>query len=439
MRTDAEAALARSHDCAVVLRLSKRGRACNILCACSTARDRMFQTLDVPPEDPILGLIAAFRNDPWPDKVDLGVGVYRDERGLTTVLETVKAAEHRLVAEQDSKTYLGPTGNERFNEAIATLVLGAKHAALRDNRVRTIQAPGGCGALRIGAELIRRANPTTPIIVSDPTWANHVPLLSSAGIQLQRYPYYDKATGVVQFDRMVSSLEALPKGTVVLLHGACHNPTGADLSQQQWQHVADLSSRRELVPFVDLAYQGLGDGLDEDAYGARLLAENLPEVLVAVSCSKNFGLYRERVGALIVVGQSRQHADAAAAHLGKIARGIYSMPPDHGAAIVARILEDSKLATQWRRELTKMRERIGTLRKSLSDALALACPGRDFSQIVAQRGMFSMLDLTPESVDRLRQEQHIYMPGDGRINISGLREQRVDYVAWSVAEEFGRT
>jgi aspartate/tyrosine/aromatic aminotransferase len=398
----------------------------------------MFQTLDVPPEDPILGLIAAFRNDPSPDKVDLGVGVYRDERGLTTVLETVKAAEQRLVTEQDSKTYLGPTGNERFNEAIANLVLGAKHAALRDDRVRTVQAPGGCGALRIGAELIHKANSKTPILVSDPTWANHVPLLSSAGLQLQRYPYYDKPTGAVQFDRMASAIDALPAGTVVLLHGACHNPTGADLSQQQWQQLADVLSQRGLVPFVDLAYQGLGDGLDEDAYGARLLAEKLPEVLVAVSCSKNFGLYRERVGALIVVGQTRQHADAAAANLGKIARGIYSMPPDHGAAIVARILEDAKLATQWRRELAKMRERIGGLRKTLSEALTLACPGRDFAQIVAQRGMFSMLDLTPAGVDRLRKEKHIYMPGDGRINISGLREQRVDYVAWSVAEEFGK-
>jgi aspartate aminotransferase len=397
----------------------------------------MFQKLDVPPVDPILGLIAAFRNDPSPDKVDLGVGVYRDERGLTSVLDSVKAAEQRLVTEQDTKTYLGPTGNERFNEAIATLVLGSKHAALRDDRVRTIQAPGGCGALRIGAELIRKANPATPIMVSDPTWANHVPLLSSAGLQLQTYPYYDKATGAVQFDRMAGAIDALPAGTVVLLHGACHNPTGADLSQQHWQRLAEVLSQRGLVPFVDLAYQGLGDGLDEDAYGARILAEKLPEVLIAVSCSKNFGLYRERVGALIVVGQTRQHADAAAANLGKIARGIYSMPPDHGAAIVARILEDAKLATQWRRELAKMRERIGGLRKALTEALALACPGRDFSQIVAQRGMFSMLDLTPEGVDRLRTTKHIYMPSDGRINISGLREQRVDYVAWSIADELG--
>ena len=397
----------------------------------------MFQTLDVPLVDPILGLIAAFRNDPSPDKVDLGVGVYRDERGLTTVLETVKAAEQRLVTEQDSKTYLGPIGNERFNEAIATLVLGAKHAALRDDRVRTIQTPGGCGALRIGAELIRKANPTTPILVSDPTWANHVPLLSSAGLELQRYPYYDKATGGVQFDRMASAIDALPAGTVVLLHGACHNPTGADVSQRHWERLAEVLSQRGLVPFVDLAYQGLGDGLDEDAYGARILAEKLPEVLIAVSCSKNFGLYRERVGALIVVGRTRQLADAAAANLGKIARGIYSMPPDHGAAIVACILEDAKLATQWRRELAKMRERIGGLRKALSDALTLACPGRDFSQIVAQRGMFSMLDLAPQSVDRLRSSKHIYMPGDGRINISGLQEQRVDYVAGAVAGELG--
>jgi aspartate aminotransferase len=397
----------------------------------------MFQTLDLPPEDPILGLIAAFRNDPSPDKVDLGVGVYRDQRGVTAVLDTVKAAEQRLLNEQESKAYLGPTGNERFNEAIATLVLGSKHAALRDGRARAIQAPGGCGALRIGAELIHRASPDAPIVVSDPTWANHVPLLTGAGVQIQRYPYYEIASGAVQFDRMTSSLEATAQGTVVLIHGSCHNPTGADLSQQQWRVLAEVMNRRGLVPFVDLAYQGLGDGLDEDAQGARLLAEQLPEVLISVSCSKNFGLYRERAGALIVVGQTKEHAAAASANLAKIARGIYSMPPDHGAAVVALILEDAKFAAQWRRELAKMRERIGGLRRTFTEVISLACPDRDFSHIAGQRGMFSLLDLKPASVERLRKEKHIYMAPDGRVNISGLREKSVDYVAWAVAEEMG--
>ncbi|MBL8266118.1 aromatic amino acid transaminase [Steroidobacter sp.] len=395
----------------------------------------MFASLDLPAEDPILGLIAAFRNDPSAEKVDLGVGVYRDERSVTTVLDTVKAAEQRLVNEQDSKAYLGPAGNERFNEAIAALVLGAKHAAIRDGRARTVQAPGGCGALRIGAELIHKANAAASLVVSDPTWANHIPLLSSAGLQIQRYPYYDVTTGGVQFERMLDSLNSQAAGTIVLLHGACHNPTGADLSQAQWHQLADVLSARRLVPFVDLAYQGLGDGLDEDAAGARILSEKLPEVLIAVSCSKSFGLYRERVGALIVVAEGSRDATAAAANLGKIARGIYSMPPDHGAAIVARILEDAKFAAQWRKELSKMRERIGGLRNALTEALTLACPGREFAHITRQRGMFSMLDVAPESVERLRKDKHIYMAGDGRINISGLREQRIDYVAWAVAEE----
>lgn len=395
----------------------------------------MFQQLDVPPEDPILGLLSAFRTDPSPDKVDLGVGIYKDERGRTPVLEAVRAAERWLVAEQESKSYLGPAGNEKFNAAIATLVLGADHAAIRDGRVRVIQAPGGCGALRIGAELLVKAHASTTVYASDPTWANHVPLLSGAGLQLKRYPYYDTRASVVKFDSMLDAIGTLPNGDVVLVHGSCHNPTGADLSTQQWQALGKVLSERRLMPFVDIAYQGLGDGLDRDAYGARLFASELPEMLIAVSCSKNFGLYRERVGALVIVGETRKHADAAAANICRIARGLYSMPPDHGAAVVARILEESSLTNLWQQELAKMRGRVGDLRRALSEALSLVCPGHDFSYIVNQRGMFSLLSLPPGAVDRLRKDKHIYMTGDGRINISGLREQSVDYVASSVSRE----
>jgi aspartate aminotransferase len=398
----------------------------------------MFQSLDLPPEDPILGLISAYRNDPSADKVDLGVGVYRDENGATKVLDCVKAAEQCLVDEQDSKAYLGPSGNERFNDAITMQVLGAKHAAIRDGRVRTAQSPGGCGALRIGAELIHKANGAASLVVSDPTWANHIPLLSSVGLQIRRYPYYDAATGSVHFERMLDSLNSASAGTIVLVHGACHNPTGADLSRAQWPVLCDVLARRGLVPFVDLAYHGLGDGLDEDAAGTRLLAEKLPVVLIAVSCSKNFGLYRERTGALIVVGEAQRDAVAAAANLGRIARGIYSMPPDHGAAVVTRILEDATLAPQWQKELTKMRERIAALRSAFANALSLACPDRDFAHITSQRGMFSMLPLAPEAVDRLRMDKHIYMAGDGRINISGLPERSLQYVARAVADELKR-
>ncbi|MDY6944076.1 MAG: amino acid aminotransferase [Pseudomonadota bacterium] len=395
----------------------------------------MFEALTAPAADPILGLITAFRDDPAPGKIDLGVGVYKDQRGMTGVMEVVKAAERRLVNEQESKAYLGPAGNESFNEAIAALVLGENHAALRDGRVRSMQAPGGCGALRLGAELVQRASAATTVLVSDPTWANHIPLMAGAGLTVGTYPYYDVATGQVRFEQMVERLRALDRGSVVLIHGACHNPTGMDLTLPQWRALAEVLNQRGLIPFVDIAYQGLGAGIDEDAAGVRLLAEELPEVLIAISCSKNFGLYRERVGSLIVVGQSRPHAAAAAATIAQVARGIYSMPPDHGAAVVSMILGDAALASQWRQELAVIRDRIFRLRNAFSEALSLACPGQDFSWIVRQRGMFSVLNLAPQSVTRLRERQHIYMTGDGRVNISGLRESGIDYVARSVADE----
>lgn len=389
----------------------------------------MFERFDLLPPDPILGLLAAFREDTSPQKVDLGVGVYKDEEGKTPVLEAVRVAEGLLLQEQQTKVYLGPGGNEQFNASMGKLVLGADHPALRDGRVRTLQAPGGCGSLRLGAELLVAASKDATVHVSDPTWANHVPLLGGAGLRLERYPYYDARSGAVKFDAMLERLNALPAGDIVLLHGACHNPTGADLSFEQWQAVTKVLQDRALVPYIDIAYQGLGDGLDEDARGARLVASSVPEALIAVSCSKNFGLYRERVGALIVVGQQSAHAEASASHLRRIARGLYSMPPDHGAAVVARILDDAKLDAMWRNELTAMRERIGELRASLTKALAKTCPGRDFSAVARQRGMFSMLDLPRGAAERLRAEHHIYMVTDGRINIAGLRRGSIDYVA----------
>ncbi|HWK74431.1 MAG TPA: amino acid aminotransferase [Povalibacter sp.] len=396
----------------------------------------MFERFDLLPPDPILGLLAAFREDASPQKVDLGVGVYKDEQGNTPVLEAVRLAEGQLLQEQQTKTYLGPAGNDQFNAAIGKLVLGAEHPALRDARVRTTQAPGGSGALRLGAELLAAARSGT-VHVSDPTWANHIPLLGSAGLKLERYPYYDARHGTVNFDAMLATLEKLPAGDIVLLHGACHNPTGADLSFEQWQAVTKVLQERSLVPFIDLAYQGLGDGLDEDARGARLVASSVPDALIAVSCSKNFGLYRERVGALIVVGQHSSHADAAASHLRRIARGLYSMPPDHGAAVVARILGDAKLDAMWRKELTQMRERVGELRAALTQALAKTCPSRDFSAIARQRGMFSLLDLPRGAAERLRAEHHIYIVTDGRTNVAGLSSGSIDYVAERIGVVLG--
>lgn len=392
----------------------------------------MFENLQALPEDPILGLMAAFRADTATVKIDLGVGVYKDDHGKTPVLRAVRAAEQAVFAEQQTKTYLGPAGNEQFNTLMAELVLGSKHPALTGGRVRALQAPGGCGALRLGAELLTVDGARPTVHVSDPTWANHVPLLSGAGLKLERYPYFESRTGTIRFDAMLERLSSLPAGDVVLLHGCCHNPTGADLSLDQWRKVADVLLQRRLVPYVDIAYQGLGEGITADAEGARLIAATVPEALIAVSCSKNFGLYRERVGALMVLTASAAQTNAAVSHLCKIARSAYSMPPDHGAAIVARILSDETLSEDWRSELNGMRDRMLTLRHSLSAALARTCNAEMAAAIDNQRGMFSMLPLTPEAVDTLRQQHHIYMTRDGRINIAGVNLAAIDYIAKAV-------
>ncbi|MBL8265838.1 aromatic amino acid transaminase [Steroidobacter sp.] len=398
----------------------------------------MFENLQALPEDPILGLMAAFRADPAPVKIDLGVGVYKDEHGKTPVLAAVRAAEAAVLAEQQTKTYLGPAGNEQFNALMSQLILGDKHTALTSGRVRALQAPGGCGALRLGAELLTTTGSRPTIHVSDPTWANHVPLLSGAGLKLERYPYFDTRSGTVRFDAMLERLNTLPAGDVVLLHGCCHNPTGADLSLAQWRQIADVLLQRRLIPYVDLAYQGLGEGITEDSEGTRLIAATVPEALIAVSCSKNFGLYRERVGLLMVLAGNETQAVASASHLRKIARGIYSMPPDHGAAIVARILSDAKLSNDWRNEVNAMRERMMTLRRALSKALAATCTAEMAAAVDQQRGMFSTLAVTPEAADTLREKHHIYMTRDGRINIAGISLESVDYIARAIGSVVGR-
>ncbi len=393
----------------------------------------MLEHLDRLAPDPILGLMAAFRADTDPRKVDLGVGVYRDEQGETPVMQTVREAEREVLERQTTKTYVAPAGNAGFNEAIGRLVLGEGHAVLTDGRVRIVQAPGGCGALRLGAELIRAAAPDAMVYVSTPTWANHVPLLSNCGLKLERYPYFDAATGGVAFDAMMGALDALPVRSVVLLHASCHNPTGADLDDDQWREILSVIRRRSLLPFIDIAYQGLGRGLAEDAFAARLLCAELPEALVAVSSSKNFGLYRERVGALLALGETGTAVEAALSQLVRIARGLYSMPPDHGAAIVAEILGNAALHAAWQSELTTMRERILQLRAATAEALAVACPQKDFSHIVRQRGMFSYLGVDKDTVRRLRETHHVYMTDDSRINIAGLRMENIPYFAEAVA------
>lgn len=394
----------------------------------------MLERLDRLPPDPILGLMAAFRADTDPRKVDLGVGVYRDDQGDTPILKAVRQAEQAVLARQSTKSYVAAAGNPGFNQAMERLVFGADHPALKGGRVRTIQAPGGCGALRLGAELIRAASPDSVVHVSTPTWANHIPLLSGCGLKLERYPYFDPSTGGVNFSAMVSTLERLPARSVVLLHASCHNPTGADLSEAQWRELLGLFKGRDLLPFIDMAYQGLGSGVVEDAYGIRLFCSELPEVTVAVSCSKNFGLYRERTGSLHVVTETTAAADAVLTQLVRIARSIYSMPPDHGAAIVQEILDSNSLRELWTEEVASMRKRILGLRHEAVRQLQQVCPQRDFGFIATQRGMFSYLGVSVEQVRELQSRHHVYMTDDSRINIAGLRRENLEYFAQSVAK-----
>ena len=394
----------------------------------------MFEHLNPVVPDPILGLMAAFRADPDTRKVDLGIGVYRDEHGNTPIPEAVRRAETALLARQTTKTYVGPAGNPGFNQAIEQLVFGPAHPALAAGRVRSVQTPGGCGALRLGAELIRAAAPDAVVHVSTPTWANHTPLLAGSGLKLERYPYFDPATGGVQFEAMTAALGRLPAGAVVLLHASCHNPTGADLSAPQWRELLSLVQRRQLLPFIDMAYQGLGAGADADAFGLRLFCAELPEVLCAVSCSKNFGLYRERTGSLHLVSSSKTAADAALSQLVRIARGIWSMPPDHGAAIVHAVLTDEPLRQQWAAEVEAMRRRIEALRLEVVRQLRNHCSQRDFGFIARQRGMFSYFGIDTAQVHALRERHHVYMTDDSRMNIAGLRRENLEYFARAVAE-----
>ena len=393
----------------------------------------MLEILQPLPEDPLLGVMAAYRRDTDPRKVDLGVGVYKTEAGDTPIPAAITAAMERSAASQKTKVYVGQGGNERFNRAMLEIAFGADHAAVKDGRAAALQVPGGSGALRLGAELVNVARPGATLHVSIPTWANHVPLLSNAGLKMATYPYFDRATGGVDAAAMLAHLETLPAGDLVLLHGCCHNPTGADLSRAEWDAVAEVLARRGLVPFVDIAYQGLGDGLEADAYGVRLMAERLPEVIVAVSCSKNFGLYRERTGATFVISPTAERTGNAMGQLRKIARGMYSMPPDHGAELVALVWEDAALRQQWMDELEAMRVRVEELRGLLVRGLKALRADVDYSFVQRQKGMFSLLPLTTAQIQRLRDEHHIYMPGDGRINVAGISRRNVEYVAQSLA------
>ncbi len=391
----------------------------------------MFETLNALPPDAILVLVGEHQDDPRDNKIDLGIGVYRDASGQTPILDVVKKAERHVVDTQATKTYLGSGGNHGFNDAIQALIFG--DSAAGEDRITTFQTPGGSGSLRVAADLIMRAKPGSTMWASDPTWANHVPLLGSAGLELKSYPYYDAEQKIICFDEMMNTLNSIPNGDLVLLHGCCHNPTGMDLTRDQWQSVADVVVERDLIPYIDIAYQGFADGLEEDAYPVRLMFEKVPEMVVSSSCSKNFALYRDRVGSLSVISSDGKTTAALRTQALNIVRTMYSMPPDHGAAVVSHILNDSGLRKEWLVELRGMRERLKEMRALLGTALRESAPDHDFSHIERANGMFCFVGISPEQVDRIKSDAGVYIVNSSRINIAGITKDNVEHLAESIA------
>ncbi|MCU9850167.1 aspartate/tyrosine/aromatic aminotransferase [Defluviimonas sp. WL0024] len=390
----------------------------------------MLGTLKPQPADKILQLIGQFKADPRTDKIDLGVGVYKDATGLTPVMRAVKAAEKQLWETEKTKTYTGLAGEPEYNAAMAKLVLGDAAAA---DRISSVATPGGTGACRQAFELIRMANPEASVWVSDPTWPNHLSILKYLGMNVEPYRYFDSDTRAVDFEAMLADLAAAKPGDVVLLHGCCHNPTGANLTLPQWQAVAELLEKTGAVPMIDIAYQGFGDGLEEDAAGVRLIASRRPEVLIAASCSKNFGIYRERTGALIALSEPANR-EVTQGTLAFLNRQNYSFPPDHGARLVTMILTDPTLRADWQAELEEVRRGMLGLREQLAKELQRLSGSDRFGFIAEHRGMFSRLGASPEQVERLKTEHGIYMVGDSRLNIAGLNTTTVPILARAILD-----
>ncbi len=392
----------------------------------------MFEHLKPMAGDPILGLMAAFRADSREQKIDLGVGVYQDDRGRTPVMTAVKKAETLLMDLEQTKSYQGIAGDPTYNQHMMELLLGSDHGIHNSGRLVTLQAPGGSGSLRVGAEVIRRARPEAKLWVGVPTWPNHIPLLGSAGFEIEEYPYYNPDTHCINADAMMEALNRVPAGDIVLLHGCCHNPTGADLTRQHWDQIADLALERGFIPFIDIAYQGLGESLDDDAYGVRIMAEKLPELVIASSCSKNFGLYRERTGSISLIAETAEQATTVNSLAMSIARQIYSMPPAHGALLVSLVLSDAQLRAEWQTELESIRLRIQSMRSLLADSINKNATGLDFSHIKQQRGMFSFLGISANQLQRLRDEFAVYIVNSTRINLAGINSSNIDYLSESI-------
>lgn len=389
----------------------------------------MLEQLNPQPQDKILQLIAMYREDPRADKIDLGVGVYKDATGLTPVMRAVKAAEKQLWEIETTKTYTGLAGEPAYNAAMIEMILGAGFA----ERAASVATPGGTGAIRQALELIKLASPKAKVWLSNPTWPNHPSIIKYLGMQMAEYRYFDAETRGIDFDGLMQDLANVAAGDAVLLHGCCHNPTGANLNADQWAQVAALLLAKGAIPFVDLAYQGFGDGLEEDAAATRMIAATFPEVLIAASCSKNFGIYRERTGILIALGEASRKA-VTQGNLNFLNRQNYSFPPDHGARLVTMILQDDALRADWKAELEEVRQNMLGLRQSLADALRLATNSDRFDFVSSHRGMFSRLGLTEAQVNLLREEHGIYMVGDSRINIAGLNAKTVPILAAAIAK-----
>ena len=386
----------------------------------------MFEHLKEKPADKIIALGQAFREDPRETKIDLGVGVYKNAQGVTPVMRAVKTAEKRLWEEETTKAYTALAGDPAFTGAMTGLVLG--DAVSRDN-VATLATPGGTGAVRQAFDLVRMANPDARVFVSDPTWPNHLSILAYLGMEVVNYRYFDSTTCAVDFDGMMADLDGVRAGDVVLLHGCCHNPTGANLTMPEWRTVVERLNTAGALPMIDIAYQGFGDGLDADAAAVRYVAANCPEVLIAASCSKNFGIYRERTGILMAVAQDSARRALTQANLAYLNRQTYSFPPDHGARLVSMVLIDDALRADWQAELEDVRKGMLRLREQLAAELQRLSGSDRFGFIAQHRGMFSRLGATPGQVERLREDHAIYMIGDSRINIAGLNEKTVPILA----------
>jgi len=394
----------------------------------------MFESLQARPTDAIMALMQLAKADTNPNKIDLGIGIYKTEDGATPIMKAVKIASERNLGTEETKSYVSTIGNAAFRSHMLDLIFGADYAPLKEGRIAAAQATGGSGALRLGAELIKSTGDVT-VWVPTPTWANHTPLIGSVGLEIKQYPYYNKATLGVDFDDMLECLRAQAKpGDVIVLHGCCHNPSGADLSKAEWDKLAPFMRDHNLVPFVDLAYFGLGHGIQNDTYGLRLVGETSPEIILAASCSKNFALYKERVGLVAAITTSPDRAKLVEDQFGALQRRLTSMPPDHGATLVAHILGDTELRKVWSDELDSMRDRMQALRKQLSDALRVQGAETIADAIVNQNGMFSMLPLSIEQIEKLRSEHSTYIMNSGRMNIAAANNSNIPNLAAAILD-----